>query len=122
MGVTQIQVCRLTETKIQSELDKAQQARAKGNEGQARVCARRAAGVAAREYFALQGKIFRTPSAYDLLNELARETGISSELRQSAEYLTLRVNEEFKLPVDVDLIGEARKLCEGLLQEDPDGL
>jgi hypothetical protein len=31
--------------------------------------------------------------------------------------LTLRVNEEFKLPVDVDLIEEARKLCEGLSQK-----
>jgi HEPN domain-containing protein len=109
--------------KIQAELDKAKQARAKGNEGQARVCARRAAGIAAREYFARQGKTFRTPSAYDLLNELVHETGISGELRQSAEYLTLRVNEEFKLPVDVDLIEEARKLCEGLLKNiDPEGL
>jgi hypothetical protein len=30
--------------------------------------------------------------------------------------LTLRVNEEFKLPVDVDLLVEARKLCDGLLE------
>jgi HEPN domain-containing protein len=109
----------MTEWKItlQAELEKAEQARAKGNEGQARVCARRAAGIAAREYFARQGKTFRTLSAYDLLNELVYETGISSELRQSAEYLTLRVNEEFKLPVNMDLIEEARKLCEGLLKE-----
>ena len=110
------------ESTLQTELDKAEQARAKGNEGQARVCARRAAGIAAREYFVRQGKTFRTPSAYDLLNELAHEAGVSSELRQSAEYLTLRVNEEFKLPVDVDLIEEARKLCEGLLKNiDPEG-
>ena len=107
----------MTETKIQLELDKAKQARAKRNEGQARVCARRAAGIAAREYFARQGKTFRSPSAYDLLNELVHEEGISSELRQSAKYLTLRVNEEFKLPVNVDLIEEARKLCEGLVRE-----
>jgi len=105
-----------TQNNIQAELDKAKQARAKGNEGQARVCARRAAGIAAREYFTRQGKNFRTPSAYDLLNELVHEEGISSELRQSAEYLTLRVNEEFKLPVGVDLIEEATKLCEGLLK------
>ena len=41
------------QAEIQAELEKAQQARARGNEGQARVCARRAAGIAAREYFAL---------------------------------------------------------------------
>jgi len=103
--------------KIQGEFDKAKQARAKGNEGQARVCARRAAGIAAREYFARRGKTLRTPSAYDLLNELVHEAGVSNKLRQSAGYLTLRVNEEFRLPVDVDLIEEARKLCEGLLKE-----
>lgn len=99
---------------IQKEFARAEQARARGNEGQARVCARRAAGIAAREYFVSQGRNIRTPSAYDLLNLLTREEGISSEMRQAAEYLTLRVNEEFKLPVDVDLIAEARKLCEGL--------
>jgi hypothetical protein len=29
--------------------------------------------------------------------------------------LTLRVTEEFKLPVDADLIAEARQFCEDLL-------
>lgn len=104
------------EAKLQAEFAQAERARARGNEGQARVCARRAAGVAAREYFARQGRTLRTPSAYDLLNLLVQEENISGELRQSAEYLTLRVNEEFKLPVNVDLIEEARKLCEGLLK------
>jgi HEPN domain-containing protein len=99
---------------LQKELEQAKQAHTRGNEGQARVCARRAAGIAAREYFVRQGRNVRTPSAYDLLNLLTHEEGISSEMRQAAEYLTLRVNEEFKLPMDVDLIEEARKLCEGL--------
>jgi hypothetical protein len=102
---------------INAELERAKQARARGNEGQARVCARRAAGIAAREYFAQQGKSIRTPSAYDVLNLLAEEPLISADLKQSAAYLTLRVNEEFKLPVNVDLIAEARKLCEVLLKD-----
>ena len=100
--------------KIQAEFDKAEQARARGNEGQARVCARRAAGIAAREYFVRQGRSIHTPSAYDLLNFLVEDSSLPGELRQSAEYLTLRVNEDFKLPVDVDLIHEAKKLCKGL--------
>jgi HEPN domain-containing protein len=104
------------EAKIQAEFTQAERARAKGNEGQARVCARRAAGIAAREYFARQGRNFRTPSAYDLLNLLIQEESLSGELRRAAEYLTLRLNEEFELPVNVDLLEEARKLCEGLLQ------
>ncbi|HEX9839402.1 MAG TPA: hypothetical protein VGA72_08655 [Anaerolineales bacterium] len=103
-------------SEIKAEFERAERARARGNEGQARVCARRAAGIAAREYFTRRGEIIRTPSAYDLLNMLAEEQSLSAELRQSARYLTRRVNEEFKLPVNVDLIAEAGKLCAELLK------
>ena len=103
--------------KIQNEFEQAETARARGNEGQARVCARRAAGIAIREYNARRGQIIRTPSAYDLLQLLAEEPHLAPELKQAATYLTLRVNEEFKLPVDVDLLKEARKLCDRLLTE-----
>ena len=92
------------------------EARARGNEGQARVCARRAAGIAAREYFVRRGQTIRTPSAYDLLKLLIEDPSLRDDLRQIAAHLTLRVNEEFKLPVDIDLIVEAKKLCEGLVK------
>lgn len=101
---------------IEVEFERAEQARIRGNEGQARVCARRAAGIAAREYFTRRGERVRTPSAYDLLNSLAQDPSLSGDLRRSASYLTLRVNEEFKLPVNADLVAEARKLCDGLLK------
>ena len=103
--------------KLQNEFARATLARANGNEGQARVCARRAAGIAIREYYARRGQYVRTPSAYDLLQLLANEPHLAPELKQAAAYLTLRVTEEFKLPVNVDLLDEARKLCDGLLAE-----
>lgn len=110
-------------SRIQSEFERAEDARAGGNEGQARVCARRAAGVAIREYYARRGQSVRTPSAYDLLNLLMEEPHLSPDLKQAAYYLTLRVNEDFNLPVDVDLLDEARKLCNGLLEKiDPKDL
>jgi hypothetical protein len=68
------------------------------------------------EYFTRRGERIRTPSAYDLLNRLAQDPSLSNELRRSAGYLTLRVNEEFTLPVNVDLVAEARKLCNELLK------
>ena len=102
-------------SQFQTEFDKAEQARSRGNEGQARVCARRAAGIAAREYFSRRGRPVRTPSAYDVLNLLIEDRSLPDDLRQFAEFLTLRVNEDFKLPVDVDLIAVAKNLCEGLL-------
>lgn len=104
------------QAQIQAELDKAEEARARGNEGRARVCARRAAGIAAREYFARRGQVVRSPSAYDLLNLLAEDASLPADLRQAAAHLTLRVDEEFKLPMEVDLINEAKSLCNELLR------
>jgi HEPN domain-containing protein len=104
------------QNEIQQELERAAQARAKGNEGQARVCARRAAGIAIREYFKRRGIYPKSVSAYDLLNQLKAEPLLSPDLRLAAEHLTLRVNEEFKLPVEADLVAEARMLCSELLK------
>jgi hypothetical protein len=102
-------------SQIQAEFDKAEQARSRGNEGRARVCARRAAGLAARQYFARQGRRVHTTSVYDVLNLLIEDRTLDDDLRQASRYLTMRVNEEFNLPVDVDLVVLARKLCERLL-------
>ena len=101
--------------KFQQEIRRADDCRARSNEGQARVCARRAAGVAVREYLARRGVKSLSPSAYDLLKSLIELADVSPAARQSAEYLTLRVDEEFKLPTQVDLIHEARALREALL-------
>jgi len=87
-----------------------------GNEGQARVCARRAAGIAAREYLTHKGTRSGSTSAYDLLNILKDDPHLSPDLKLIADHLTLRVTEGFKLPVDADLVAEARKLCDELLK------
>lgn len=105
------------QSEIQAELDKAEGARKRGNEGQARVCARRAAGIAAREYFVRRGARIHSPSAYDLLRLVSEDANVPAILRAIAARLTLRVDEEFKLPPGVDLIAEARQLCEGLARE-----
>lgn len=102
---------------VQIEFELAKNARSQGNEGRARVCARRAAGIAIREYYARRGVQVRTPSVLDLLKRLANESQLSQELLQSIDYLTLRVDKEFKLPGEVDLLEEARKLIGGLLNE-----
>jgi HEPN domain-containing protein len=105
------------QTEISAEFEKAEQARGRGNEGQARVCARRAAGIAAREFLTRQGIRPPSVSAYDLLNALKNDQRLSPDLRLIADHLTLRVTEEFKLPVNADLVAEARKFCEELLQQ-----
>lgn len=104
------------QTDIQTEFEKAAQARGRGNEGQARVCARRAAGIAVREYLTRRGIRPPSTSAYDLLNMLKEDPILPSDLKLIADHLTLRVTEEFKLPVNVDLVQEAKLFCEELLR------
>lgn len=105
------------QTEIQREFEKAEQARGRKNEGQARVCARRAAGIAIREYLTRQGIRPPSTSAYDLLNLLKDDPRLPPDLKRIAGHLTLRVTEEFRLPVDADLVAEARTFCDELLKE-----
>jgi hypothetical protein len=104
------------QTNIQAEFEKATDARGRNNEGQARVCARRAAGIAVREYLTRRGTRPPSVSAYDLLNMLKTDPLVSPDLKVIAEHLTVRVTEEFKLPVNVDLVEEAKFFCEELLK------
>ena len=100
---------------FQQEIGRAQDCRARKNEGQARVCARRAAGVAVREYLSRRGLRALSSSAYDLLNSLSDLPDLPEGTLQSARTLTLRVNEQFQLPPEADLIREAYLLREQLL-------
>lgn len=103
-------------SEIDAEFAKAEQARARRNEGQARVCARRAAGIAIREYLTRRRIPPPSVSAIDLLNLIKDEPHLSADLKDIADHLTLRVTEEFKLPINVDLVAEARIFCEELLK------
>ena len=103
------------QNELQIEFERAELARAKGNEGQARVCARRAAGIAIREYLTRRGIRPPSSSAYDLLNLLKDDPHLSPDLKLITDHLTLRVSEEFKLPVNADLLAEVRQFCEKLL-------
>ena len=104
------------QSEIQAEFDRAAQARQRNNEGQARVCARRAAGIAVREYLSRRGIRPPSTSAYDLLNLVKEDPLLPTDLKQIAEHLTVRVTEEFKLPINVDLVAEAREFCDRLLK------
>ncbi|HBG75136.1 MAG: hypothetical protein A2X25_05165 [Chloroflexi bacterium GWB2_49_20] len=99
---------------VDYELHNAHVARAAGNEGRARVCARRAAGLAVRKYFERKDFQLNNKSAYELLLTLINQPGIPPTALQNAINLTMRVSESFMLPTQVDLIIEARSLCEQL--------
>ena len=100
---------------IDRELSQAENARAQGLEGRARVCARRAAGMAARAYLETRGEPIPTFNAVDLLQGLAERPELHAQARQAIGYLLLRVTPDFQLPVSVDLIAESRRLTALLL-------
>jgi hypothetical protein len=99
---------------IAAELENAERARLAGNEGRARVCARRAAGVAAQDFLTRHGVRTRSSSAYAALLTLAAFPGLAPDLQSAAVRLITRLTEKFTLPIDADLIAEARKLIGGL--------
>jgi predicted Rossmann fold nucleotide-binding protein DprA/Smf involved in DNA uptake len=101
--------------KYTEEIDTARSARLQGNEGKSRVCARRAAGIVITEFLTRSGDVPSAESSYDLLRLINAKPGLPAEVYQSASRLLLRVNIEYKLPDDVDLIVETERLREQLL-------
>jgi hypothetical protein len=92
---------------IQEEILLAKQSRQEGNEGRARVCARRAAGAAARVFLVSKGFDTSDLNAILLLQELAQLDSVPPRVRQAVDRLLERVDENHNLPPEIDLIHEA---------------
>jgi len=106
-----------TQAAIQAELEKAEAARRSGNEGQARVCARRAAGLAIKSLFLFLGEEIGDPSAYAMLKRIETHQNVPVEARSMAESLLVRVNPDYTLPAEIDLIANARQLIEWVSEQ-----
>jgi len=102
-------------TTFEKEILQAESARAAGNEGMARVCARRAAGVVAGEYLGRQGLSLSNPSAYSRLKFLSQLPQIPSAIREIVDHFLMKIDFNHSLPVRSDLISEARWLANELL-------
>jgi len=102
---------------FEAELNTGAQARARGNEGRARVCARRAAGIVAREVLEPAGLCPPNAGALELLKMLRQQADLSPEALLLIDHLTQTVDQAFRLPASVDLIADARQLRTLLLPE-----
>ena len=105
-------------TAFLAEISQARAARAIGNEGMARVCARRAAGLAIRAYFEENHIPYSGQSTYDHIKQLSRLQGISSRVSEVTEQLLMRVTPQHTLAIDTDLILETLWLARELLGEE----
>ena len=106
-----------TQIQIQGELLLAKQSRKEGNEGRARVCARRAAGTAAQLFLDRHEKIIKAENAYQSLKKLSDTKELPDRVQLAVSRLIQRVNEDHQLPPEIDLIHEARLVIRFLEQD-----
>jgi hypothetical protein len=100
---------------IRREFEDAEQARIEGNEGRARVCARRAAGWAVSFTRSLNEEREIETNAYEMLQWLAQQADTPDDVRASAARLTARVSLDHTLPFPEDPLEDARMIVEALL-------
>ena len=92
---------------IKEELLLAKQSRLEGNEGRARVCARRAAGAAVKERLVKMGITQKQENAIQSMLILAQKETLPVRVQEAIDWLVQRVNQDHNLPLEVDLIHEA---------------
>jgi hypothetical protein len=106
---------------IKGELSQAHEARLKGNEGRARVCARRAAGWAVESIYAGEEAV-KVPeaNAYRFLQWFTEQSNVPVQLREAASRLTTRVGRDFTLPFEQDPLCDAEMIVDWILDSDID--
>jgi chorismate synthase len=100
-----------------AELELAEESRANGNEGRARVCARRAAGHVAKEYLQQHGININTDSALERLRYLETYPELSSAEVEIVHHFLVHTTPEHNLPIEADLILDVHLLINVLLDE-----
>lgn len=104
------------ESRVRQELARGEQAADAGNEGMARVCARRAAGWTVKAYLEAQGLEADRPSALEQIKFLRALDGLDDEVREVLEHMILHLAKdepegESYWPLDANLLEEARWLA-----------
>ena len=104
------------ETQFEEEIQQAITARFANNEGMARVCARRAVSIAIAEYLNRIGIPYSGQSVQDRIQMFQSLPNIPPEIRDLSGHFLVRVDKEYQLPIDADLIAEANLLRRQLLK------
>jgi hypothetical protein len=95
---------------VSRELEMAWESRLAGQEGKARVCARRAAGFALQELLEKESDQRVSRNLYFLLQKAPSVLDLPEQAVRSIQRLTMRVDTDNQLPDGVDLIREAEYL------------
>ncbi|HLD94339.1 MAG TPA: hypothetical protein VI703_09090 [Anaerolineales bacterium] len=101
--------------RVDRELATAEAAKTRGNEGMARVCARRAAGWTVQAYLANKGIDLESSSVLEQMRTMLKIEGLGLESKRILEHMLVAKEEgedggDSYFPLDVDLVAEARQL------------
>ena len=110
------------QSRVRRELARGRQAATEGNEGMARVCARRAAGWTVKAYLDTQGMQAEQPSALEQIKFLRAQGNLDGETREVLEHMILHLAKddpegESYWPLDANLLDEAQWLAEHLFTD-----
>lgn len=97
---------------IENKLQLARESRQAGLEGKARVIARLAVADAIRELYTAENEPIPAGSAYDLLAAVTSAWLLPSKFEAMIEHFTQKVDANYHLPVEVDLIKDAESIIE----------
>lgn len=100
---------------FKKEISDAEEARMLGNEGKARVCARRAAGEVIREYCRRNQIQMSNQGAFSLLGKISSLPQIDDDAREVLSHFLVRITKDKTLPIDADLIADAKWLADRLI-------
>ena len=93
---------------IRQELENAERAQSEGKAGLSRVCARRAAGLAVREYLSGHGYESQSGNNFELMLHPAPRALLPSSIHIALDHLTMSVDLNHNLPAEINLIDDAK--------------
>jgi len=110
----------LVYTTAQDEIRAGKDAKEIGNIGKARVCARRGCGIAIEYWLKYNPSKEWGASAMSMLAQLQKDQTIPGEIREAAERLTIKVNQNFETGAEGDPLKDGEMIIEYFL--DPKNL
>ncbi len=100
---------------VEREFATARQAAATGNDGMARVCARRAAGAAIAFWLQFNERPGWRVDAMSRILHLEADTSFPQDVREAALRLTARLTNEFTSPFSSDPVEDSKVIIRHLL-------
>ena len=99
---------------VEQELRKAAEGLQSGNDGLARVCARRAVAVAMHQWVAQQDRLASQGDAIHQLRTIQEHPTFPLSIKEAAQRLLTKVTDQERLPMTTNPITDARIILDHL--------